>query len=592
MCGINIIINITNEPVKESLQAMQDVSRYRGPDDAGLFVHEKINWHIGVGVNRLQVIDKDEDSNQPMISTCGNFILAYNGEIYNYQELKNQLLSKGYKFKTHSDTEVALYWLEEYGAQGSSAFKGMFALVFVDLEKKQVVVTRDRHGIKPLFYYLADNKLIISSSINAIEESGLVNLTINNNAITDYLSYRHVMGNYTFYQEVHPCKPGVVNVYDEKLSVINSDMKAHLPEEGRSFNNILADTASLLFEAPTSPGLMLSGGIDSTLLLAILSQELGFRGINTYTLETGSDRKWAKKASVQYNSQHYEIPVSMDTLQRMDDFLENTDQPIADHGAFATWLVAEEAAKNTNVLLSGAGADELFGGYNRHRAYHYYLKYKERVLTAKASTAKIGIKNLFPRGVQQFLDGVNQDEVLTYHNFLQNYAIDKKAVSGRYWRREISINYNMVKALEFDRKNYLVADVLAITDNATMQHGIETRVPYLYDDIVDYSSKIYIDEKMKQRGKGPLKDLLAAYGGEDYIRRKKQGFGLPVAGWLRNKKSLWLWEFLISDSPIFAYVPKHKIYELLRSHQQGKMDNNMQLWSILVLEKWLTRFYK
>jgi len=279
-------------------------------------------------------------------------------------------------------------------------------------------------------------------------------------------------------------------------------------------------------------------------------------------------------------------------LQLMDDFLNHTDQPIADHGAFATWKVAEEAAKNSNTLLSGAGADELFGGYNRHRAYHYYLKYKERVLVAKASTGKIGIRNLFPRGVQQFLDGVNQDEVLTYHNFLQNYAIEQKAVSGRYWRKEISINYNMVKALEFDRKNYLVADVLAITDNATMRHSIETRVPYLYDDIVDFSGKIYIDEKMKQRGKGPLKDLLAEYGGGDYCRRTKQGFGLPMADWLQNKRSFWLWEFLLKDSPIFEYVPKIEIYELLRLHQQGKMDNNMQLWSILVLERWLSRFYK
>ncbi len=571
---------------------MQGSNSYRGPDASNLLVHATNNWHIGIGVNRLQVVDKDEDSNQPMISVGGNFILAYNGEVYNYRELKNQLLKKGYKFKTHSDTEVALYWLQEYGVQGLSAFKGMFALVFVDLEKKRVVAARDRHGIKPLFYYKTSDKLIISSSINAIEASGLINLTINNNAITDYLSYRHVMGNYTFYQEVQSCKPGVVSVYDEKLSVVNSDIKVKLIEDDRRLKDILIDTVSLLFESPTAPGLMLSGGVDSTLLLAILHKELGFSGINTYTLDTGNDRKWAKKASVQYNSRHHEISISIDTLQLMDDFLNHTDQPIADHGAFATWKVAEEAAKNSNTLLSGAGADELFGGYNRHRAYHYYLKYKERVLAAKASTGKIGIRNLFPRGVQQFLDGVNQDEVLTYHNFLQNYAIEQKAVSGKYWRSEISINYNMVKALEFDRKNYLVADVLAITDNATMQHGIETRVPYLYDDIVDFSGKIYIDEKMKQRGKGPLKDLLAEYDGGDYCRRTKQGFGLPMADWLQNKKSFWLWEFLLKDSPIFEYVAKIEIYELLRLHQQGKMDNNMQLWSILVLERWLSRFYK
>ena len=592
MCGINIIISTTNQPVKGSLQSMQAATLHRGPDDSGSFIHTNNNWHIGIGVNRLQVIDQDEESNQPMISACGNYVLAYNGEVYNFRELKNQLINKGYEFNTHADTEVVLYWLQEYGAEGLAAFKGMFALVFVDLEKRQVVTSRDRHGIKPLFYYKTNNRLIISSSINAIEASGLASFTINNNAISDYLSFRHVIGSYTFYQEVHSCEPGIVSVYDEKLSVVKSVIKVQSLEENRSIKNILADTISLLFEAPTSPGLMLSGGVDSTLLLAILRNELGYSGIDTYTLDTGNDRKWAKKASVQYNSRHHEIPVSIDLLELMDDFLKQTDQPIADHGAFATWKVAETAAKNSNTLFSGAGADELFGGYNRHRAYYFYLKYKERVLAAKTSTGKFGVRNLFSRGVQQFLDGVNQDEVLTYFNFLQNYAIKQKTEPGGYWRREISINYNMVKALEFDRKNYLVADVLAITDNSTMQHGIETRVPYLYDDIVDFSGKIYIDEKMKQRGKGPLKDLLTGYDGGEYSRRTKQGFGLPMADWLRNKKSLWLWEFLISDSPIFEYVPKIKIYELLRLHQQGKMDNNMQLWSILVLEKWLSRFYK
>ena len=137
-----------------------------------------------------------------------------------------------------------------------------------------------------------------------------------------------------------------------------------------------------------------------------------------------------------------------------------------------------------------------------------------------------------------------------------------------------------------------MADVLAITDNATMQHSIETRVPYLYDDIVGFSGKISIDEKMRQQGKGPLKEILETYGGSEYNRRKKQGFGLPINKWLADKKSFWLWEFLLKDSPLFKYVSKIKIYQLLRLHQQGKMDNSMQLWSILVLENWLRRFYK
>lgn len=591
MCGINIILNTSNQPVKDSLRAMQEVTRHRGPDDSGLFVHTNNNWQIGIGVNRLQVVDKDNASNQPMISACGNYVLAYNGEVYNYHDLKNKLISKEYKFKTDSDTEVVLYWLQEYGAEGLSDFKGMFALVFVDLAKREIITTRDRHGIKPLFYYRTEKIIIISSSIQAIESTRLANLKINDRAIDDYLSYRHVMGNYTFYQEVQSCKPGVVSVYDEKLSVVNSVIKLRSREEDRSLKSILVDTVSLLYEAASSPGLMLSGGVDSTLLLAILNRELGISGVHTYTLGSVEDSKWAKKASVQYAGQHHEIPVSMNTLRQMDKFLNYTDQPIADHGAFATWLVAEEAAKNSNVLLSGAGADELFAGYNRHRAFHYYLKNQRQAIFIQDVVNKLGLKGLLPKAAKQFLKGLDTNPIITYQNFLQNYGITNSRHLDIFWEAPMSLGDNLEEAIEFDRSHYLVSDVLAITDNSTMQHSVEARIPYLFDDVSSYAGTISAREKIKNNGKGPLKQILSGYNGLKYTKRPKHGFGLPVAGWLSNKSSSWLWEFLLKDSPIFKYVPKLNIYQLLRLHQLGKMDKSMQLWSILVLEKWLKRFY-
>jgi len=591
MCGINIIISTTNFPEKEPLLAMQKATLNRGPDASEIFIYEKEGWHLGIGVNRLHVVDNNDQSNQPMISLCGNYVLAYNGEVYNYQDLKNQLISKGYQFKTPSDTEVVLYWLQEFGGVGLSAFKGMFALVFIDLRKKEVTIGRDRHGIKPLFYFQTAERLIISSSILAIESSGLANLSINNNAIDDYLAYRHVMGYHTFYTEVKSHEPGVITQYDERLLAKNIILKQPSPSTEVNLGNILIETTSLVVEAPASPGLMLSGGVDSTLILAIINKDLAIRGIDTYTLDTGEDSPWAKLASKQYESRHHEIPVSVDVLQRLDEFLFNTDQPIADHGAFAAWLVAEEANKNSNILLSGAGADELFGGYNRHRAYQYYLKHQHLVLAFKKVIDKLNIKGLLPKGWQQFIKGVDQDPVSTYRKFLQNYAIKEITDDSKFWQSENIITNNLIGALDFDKRNYLVADVLAITDNALMQKSVEGRVPFLYDDVVNFANHISIEDKMKSRGKDPLKELLIKYNGLKYAKRTKQGFGLPLATWLRDKKSEWLWDFIHRDSPLFMYCSKTTVLQLLQQHRSGKTDNSMQLWSILVLEKWLSRIH-
>ncbi|RLD25198.1 MAG: asparagine synthase (glutamine-hydrolyzing) [Bacteroidetes bacterium] len=591
MCGINIIIT-TQESVKKSLLAMQETTKSRGPDSSGLLVHTSVNWQIAIGVNRLQVVDRNEKSNQPMVSPCGNYVLAYNGEVYNYQDLKNQLIIIGYTFTTNSDTEVVLTWIMEHGAKGIADFKGMFALAFINLREREVAIARDRHGIKPLYVYQSTEKIVISSSARAIETSGLVKLELNNNAINDYLSYRHVIGNATFYQEIKRQEPGAVTTFNSSLSAVNVDIKSPPAEKERGLKSILVDTLAMLYDAPTPAGLMLSGGVDSTLLLAVLNKELGVQGLNTYTLDIGVDRKWAKQAAVQYGSNHHEIPVSPEVLHYIDDFLNKTDQPIADHGAFATWLVAREATKNSNILLSGAGADELFGGYNRHRAYYYYLKHQQQALFVAKFVRGAGINGLFPLGLKQLLTGIDENPRITYQNFLQNHGIKKNDNSGELWDKPKSLMENLQKALDFDRSNYLVGDVLAITDNSTMQHGVEARVPFLYDDVVSHAGTISIEEKMKHSGKGQLKEILKGFNGQNYTQRAKQGFGLPMGNWLRDKNSNWLWEFLLKDSPLFEIVPKSEVYQLLRLHQASKHDYSMQLWSILVLEKWLSRFYR
>lgn len=576
----------------DPLLAMQAANQFRGPDASGVFIDKKDRWQIGAGVNRLQVLDQDENSNQPMISSCGNYILAFNGEVYNYQDLKNTLIGKGHQFTTHSDTEVVLNWLMEFGIDGIADFKGMFGLAFIKLNTAEVIIARDPRGIKPLFISHTEGQVLISSSLNAIKASKIQKLSISNAAVEDYLAYRHVMGTKTFYNEVESIEPGHVWVIDNSLQSNTMKINSSNQEVSGALKSKLVDATTMVFDAPTQPGLLLSGGVDSTLLLAILRQELGVRGLNTYTLGIGEDQKWAKQAAHQYDSNHIELPITKDVLYRLDDFLKNTDQPIADSGAFTTWLISAEARKNGNVLLSGAGADELFGGYNRHRAYYYHLKNHARTIKAKNLIGKIGLKSILPKSAQQFIKGVDQNPIITYNNFLQNYGIKENRELEKYWLEQNVLIDNMEKALEFDQNHYLVGDVLAITDNATMQNSVETRVPYLYDDIIAHAAATPIVEKMKNRGKGPLKELLRTYGGEKYSRRKKHGFGLPLNNWFRDKETYWLWEFMQNDSPVFEYIAKTDINGILKLHREEKIDCSMQLWSILVLENWLNRSAK
>ena len=568
---------------------MQTANHFRGPDASGVIIEKRNNWQIGAGVNRLQVLDQDENSNQPLTSSCGNYILAFNGEVYNYHDLKNRLIGKGHQFNTQSDTEVVLKWLMEFGADGIADFKGMYGLAFIKLNTAEVIIARDPQGIKPLFIGRAEEQVLISSSINAIRESKLRKLSISNTAVEDYLAYRHVMGSKTFYNEVESIKPGHVWVFDKSLQPIKTKINSSNQEVSGDLKTKLIDATTMVFDAPAQPGLLLSGGVDSTLLLAILRQELGIRELNTYTLGIGEDQKWAKQAAHQYDSNHIELPITKDVLHQLGDFLKNTDQPIADSGAFATWLISQEAAKHGNVLLSGAGADELFGGYNRHRAYYYYLKNHTRAIKAKYLIGKTGLKSVLPKPIKQFIKGVDQNPIITYNNFLQNYGIKENRELEKYWLEKYVLIENMDQALEFDQNNYLVGDVLAITDNATMQNSVEARVPYLYDDIVAHAAETPVDEKMKDRGKGPLKELLRTYGGEKYTIRKKHGFGLPLQNWFRDKETSWLWEFMQNDSPLFEFIAKSNVNQFLKSHRDGKNDYSMQLWSILVLENWLKR---
>lgn len=561
---------------------------FRGPDASDTFYGLLGKENLALGSNRLRIIDENEASDQPMTSACGNYMLAFNGAIYNYQDIKSELIRKGQEFSTHSDTEVLLYWLKQHGAKGLADLKGMFAFVFVDLISQTILLARDRAGVKPLFYSYAEDNLVISSSLNAIISSGLVEKMLNRQAVNDYLSYRHVLGNKTFFQKIHSLEPGQFSLYSKNELVHGKIGGTNEANEKVNLKESLLDAITLVIATNPAPGLLLSGGVDSTLLLAMCRHEMGFHGMSTYTLNTGEDANWASKAARIYSADHTEMAVTPDDLERAICFLDILDQPVADHGALATWLISEKAGLDKRVLLSGAGADELFGGYNRHRAFNAYLNRRSFWTNYKKLAKALNYLG-HPRDIKTFLKAIDSNSTNTYYNFLKNYNIEiKKGIDGNDQEVIVPIK-DIQSALNFDTQNYLVNDVLAITDLATMAHGIEARVPFLYDDVIQAAQQIPVAERMLSKGKAPLKNMLKSYGGTEFANRSKTGFGLPMADFLRDKKSFHLWKFMDEDSPIFQFIGKQEITAMINQHQSGKKDWNMQLWSIFVLSHWLNK---
>ncbi len=580
MCGINLIATTRPQDLQAPMATMQAAVRQRGPDAAATWQGRAANLQILLGAARLRITDPSPRADQPMVSACGRYVLAFNGQVYNHQDLRNELLQSGRQFRTASDTETVLYWLQEKGIKGLSTLKGMYALVFIDLQENKIILARDRHGIKPLFYSLTSERLLVSSRLPAILHSGLGKYSLRQQAVDEYLAYRHVWGSHTLVKEVEQVPPGRALVFDhtlqqQEVSIARPDSPAGPLQES------LISALALVFAGPHKPALMLSGGVDSTLMLAMLNRELGYREVEAFTLAGSPDEPWAARAARQYGAHYHPLQAGAESLQLADEFVTGLDQPVGDHGALATWLLARQIAVTGKTVLSGAGADELFGGYNRHRAFAFYLRYQKLLSAARQLPLPFF---LLPARYRQIWSALDSDPARTWHHFLQHYAVRQRAQPPFTW--PAGSDY-LQEALSLDYHHYLVNDVLAITDNATMQHSLEARVPYLYDDVVAAAGRLPATEKVGRETKAPLKALLRQYDGKAFAQRPKTGFGLPLAGWLRQADSRWLQEEMLNDKRTAEFLPRPDLLQMWRQHRQGKKDYSMSLWTILVLQKWL-----
>ena len=622
MCGINGIFDRTGGVGPEAVGAMNLATVHRGRDNTAqqTFPTTSGAWHLGH--NRLSVIDTSDAANQPFTSPDGRYTLVYNGELYNFPELRDELAADGVTFTSTGDTEVVLWLLARDGVAALDRLNGMFALVFVDTHDDSAIIARDPSGMKPLYWWDDGSRLVVSSELHGVLASGLMAKELDASQINHFLRFRFARKPGTFFAGISELLEG--HVVEARAGTLTTPRPyttaTDLPDpSGGSTDDLLNELERLLTAAikrhliaDVPVGLLLSGGIDSTLLLALI-EHADLAHLHTFSIVNDAseasfgteDYHYSRRAAHQYGDYpHVEIPTDAGILGGLVDFLANMDQPIADQAALLTFLVSEAARKDVTVALSGAGGDELFAGYNRHDAFDRYLKFRRVLGPATPLIRKVGRR--LPTGsdhrlrkqfllASKFAAAIGDDPADTYRRMQGLPGHHDLATVVRPWqaRPGASADEHFGAALEQDLHQYLVSDILMMSDFQSMQCTLETRLPFLDRDLTAWVAAMPPRFLISRGRKWMLGELLRRHDGAEYVDRKKEGFNMPLGSWFFRDDQQHLWSFFDRrDALIWEHVDRTHAAELLRSHQSRETDRTPELFALLTLNSWLQRNFE
>ncbi|HAS44691.1 MAG TPA: asparagine synthase (glutamine-hydrolyzing) [Microscillaceae bacterium] len=611
MCGINLIIDKQGKLDDTHIQRMNKATSHRGPDRSFYEAIQIGNLTLYLGHNRLKIIDLSDNANQPFYSADKQQVLLFNGEIYNYVSLKNQLKNK-YSFKTQSDTEVLLYWLVEKGLEGIAQLEGMFAFVWIDIRQEKVFLVRDSFGIKPLYYFDDDRYTTVSSEIKGILDSGLVTSTLNEFQIGHYLTYKFAQSPQTFFQDIYqvisPCFFDIPNHQLVEIEQTEPIAEPLTPLNITDLESLLIQSVEQQLKADVPVGIFLSGGVDSTLLLSI-TQELGLKSIPSFSIANDAketnfgtqDYHYARLAAQQFGGDHQEIKAKPTDLEEFEVWIRRLDQPIADGAIFLTDLLSRFARKSVKVALSGAGADELFAGYNRHQAFYYYLKNyrffnnltkRKKLLSSLALDGFAHPWRKKMRLIKKLLQNIDSSPAQTFINFtkpnvipLNQTFVDSQALPSMAHKEFAQW---LTWSLQYDQQHFLAQDVLPLTDAMSMLNSLEVRVPYLSQKLYRGLQHLNPEDLLQQGRKSLLKQWLLKRGGKAFVKRPKEGFGMPFGYWLQQGQLPWVINQLQNpEIPVYKWVNYEGFQKMLKLHIKQKRDYSSEVWSVYLLSEWL-----
>ena len=613
MCGICGVYNFgTGAPADPvALKRATDAMAHRGPDDEGFH----IDGPLGLGNRRLSIIDLP-GGHQPIANEDESIWITFNGEIYNYRDLRPDLLARGHKFRTHSDTETILHLYEEYGFECLEHLRGMFAFAIWDSRKRLLFVARDRLGVKPLFYQVDAGRLAFASELRTLRELLPRAPEIDPQSVYDFFGFRYIPAPRTFYRGVEKLLPGHYLVADS--TSVRTQAYWDIPPEDETSKNsreIAAEIVELLREsvrlrliADVPLGVFLSGGTDSSAVVAFMA-ELGARPLRTYTVgfdeSEHSELPYARDVANRFETEHHELIV---TPQHMNDELPRLvafrDEPIAEPTDVALYLISKLAAQSVKVVLAGEGGDELFAGYPKYaaerlagvfsmlpsaatRAISRWLPYgQHRVRTALEA---LSIRDEAERNIAWFASFSREErENLFASDFLAQVDTSHPARVIESYLEKVRDRSPLKRMLYADLKVWLPDNLLLRGDQMTMAASIEERGPFLDHRLVEMAARI--PTRMLTRGfktKVLLKDALRPYVPKNALFRRKVGFRVPVGEWFKKPLRSLVGDLLLSSqAKTRGYFNARNMENFIREHFDGVRDRQKQLWALVNFELW------
>ena len=624
MCGIVALYRYQDKSSFDLglFQKMIGSLAHRGPDDNGQFV--TVEDGIYLGHRRLSIIDLST-GHQPMTNEDGSIWISYNGEIYNFLELRQELTAYGHIFKTRSDTEVIIHAYEQWGSEAFSRLNGMFALVLWDGNKKELLAARDPFGIKPLYYWQDARSLLLASEIKTLFLYPDIKRKIDPGALADFLALTYVPSPRTAFSSIYKLPPGhLLCCNSSGIKISRFYQQVPVPQEKKSEDELVEELRSRIFQAvkrqliaDVPVGAMLSGGVDSSTLVTIMAQ-LTEQPVKTFTVGFEGDFKeneftFAREIARCTGSLHQDITVTLqDYIQLLPQSVWHMEEPVATGSILAYYLVCKLASQSVKVVLTGQGADEPFAGYPRHLGEYYGRFYRR--LPAGIRRYLIGPTiNLLPRNERLkraiwslgISDPVERMQAI-YHtidlemkkNLLRSdIATDQASLLYQViknWQVDVSDLDDLNQLLYVDSRLSLADNLLLYGDKMSMAVSLEARVPYLDLELMKFVEGL--PAKYKIRGltqKYLLKRAVEKWIPRDFIRRKKVGFSTPLDNWFQKELAGTIKEVLLSPgSGCREYLNQELIARLIKDHQTQKRDYKRILFSLLTFEYWYQQFIK
>ena len=601
---------------------------YRGPDDDGYL----LRGHVGLGMRRLRIIDL-ETGGQPIHNETGDVSIVFNGEIYNHRELRAQLETAGHRFRTQSDTEVIVHAYEQYGPGAIERLNGMFALAIWDDRERCLLLARDRSGQKPLFYHKKpDGGLVFGSELKVLLASGLVPRRVNDNTIYHYLSAQYIIGPETILKNVSQLPAGHWGIWQDGTWHQQAYWQpSYTPKQAHSRAEWIERTRAtvtaaverhLMSDVPL--GAYLSGGVDSSIVVAIMSQ-LATQQVKTFSIGFDvaqySETDHAQRVASRFATDHHEFTVSQSQVtDTLESVVYHADQPLADTSLMATYLLAQLTREHVTVALTGDGGDEAFAGYTRYtldRLLRFYrllpgvvrLQWIPAVGQALPENPNVPTDRNLVAGVRRLAQAsstTHKASILAWGSFFTEPQ--KQALLAPAWLDSLDVcptpqriaaaydaahaTTHLDRTLAADFSTYLQDDLLVKADRMAMAHSLETRAPFLDNHVLALS--MAMPQSLKIRGrtqKWVLREAFADVLPPENANRIKRGFGMPVAVWLRGHMQAYVREILLDGRAASrGYFRPDAVATLINDHTSGTADHGQRIWALLVLELWHRQF--